>query len=289
MKKLKAIISIAGSDCMGGAGIQADLKACSLLGLHCLTAVTAVTAQNSKGVKEIFAVNSTCLEAQLNAISEEINPDVVKIGMMGSEENVSVIKGYLRKLPFNLPIVIDPVIAASSGGDLWERKGSKEITTVLKDFIKEVSQYGYLFLTPNLKEARKLVNDNGSKEEKELCLSLLDDTGIKCVILTGGDTARTNVTDHIAIKDINGKIIYETLSFEKSKCMNLHGTGCTFSSLFASFLALEDDLEFNAISIFSAFEKTEMAIHEIISNSIDYKLGNSTYGPLNVYNNYIKN
>lgn len=260
---LHTLLSIAGSDPVGGAGIQADIRSGNLLGLHVMTAITAITAQNSHKVKEVFFIPPKLLKDQLDSVIEDVMPDSIKIGLIGSEENFLIISDFLKSLPSNVKVVIDPVIKASSDGRLMIN---------LKDIKEIISLYiNYLFpfstvITPNLYEL-KMFSDNVS----DLCSKeILDHLHANSIVLTGGHSKDKIVTDTLITSDGISKF-----SHPRYNCHNLHGTGCTYSSILASFLALGNDLK-KAVSL------TSSKISEIISRSCDYSLGSSIYGPLNI-------
>lgn len=249
-KPLKTLLSIAGSDPMGGAGIQADIRAGILLGIHVATAITTVTAQNSKKVYELNALPSKVLESQLSAITEDILPDAIKIGMIGSFQNAKTIIKFLQSLPSEIPIVIDPILRTSvshkellSGNEFY------------KIFTNELIPLATI-ITPNIEEAQFF------KEAK-------------AIVIKGGHSKNNLIKDTLIIGE---KIL--TSEHPRVECCNLHGTGCVYSSLLASYLA-------KGFSIEDSFVQTSKKMFEIINKSSQYTLGESTYGPLNINNYYL--
>lgn len=259
--QLKTILSVAGSDPTGGAGIQADIRGGILMGLHVMTAITAVTAQNSRGISQLGTVPSEMLEKQLDSILFDATPDAVKIGMIGSMENAGVIKNFIEKLPPETPIVVDPVFA-SSAGEICMFDESGIYLSIYREFINPLATV----VTPNLKELSLLIEDSVSISINEIPSYL----NTEAVVIKGGHSENDIIEDVLILKD---KILTERHS--KIDCHNTHGTGCLFSSLLASFLAIGNDLE-------KAFIETTKLVYNIISNSNNYKLGNSSYGPLNI-------
>lgn len=250
-KKLKTLLSIAGSDPTGGAGIQADIRAGISLGLHVMTVVTAVTAQNSLDFIDLGVVESHLVNAQLSAIKSEVIPDAIKIGMVGSEENLKIIAEYLLTLPREIPIVVDPVLKSSIGGK--NLSIDEEIITLYQQLIFPLATV----ITPNLTEMEFV-----PKKFPQ--------------IIKGGHVKSSEfVIDCLLYGD---KILSNKLP--KVNCKNLHGTGCIYSSLLASYLALGKTLE-------DAFYSTSENIHQIITRSCEYSMGESHYGPLNINNYFI--
>lgn len=265
-KKLKTLLSIAGSDPTGGAGLQADIRVGTSMGLHVMTAVTAVTAQNSKGVYDLGSVSSELLKFQLDSIIDEVMPDAVKIGMIGSKDNFLVVEEFLKKLSKTVPVVIDPIFASSADGKKMAEKISDGEWSWL--YREKLLPFAYV-LTPNLTELQQLLNlsnpeDLNFKEIRERLRT-------KYTIITGTPLSETEMVDYLIMP--SNEVI--SLQHKKIECQNLHGTGCVFSSFIASYLALGFD-------IVEAFKSTNSKMKEIISRSTDYSLGKSKYGPLNI-------
>lgn len=245
-KKLKTLLSIAGSDPVGGAGIQADIKAGTRVGVHVMTVITAVTSQNSKGIQDLGILPNRIVKTQIDSILEDVLPDAVKIGMIGSYENALVIEDFLNTLSENIPVVIDPVLTASADHNNLFKEES-----LLNFYVDNLFPLATV-ITPNFKEFNTL---NSLKTESYIITGIEDDENINDILYSP-----------------EGKI---EISHKKISCINLHGTGCTFSSLLASYLALGYPLN-------KAFQMASQTIHEIIFDSMDYKLGTSEYGPLNI-------
>lgn len=247
-KKLKTLLSIAGSDPMGGAGIQADIRTGMSLGLHVVTAVTAVTAQNSREFKDLGVISHELLRLQLGSIREDVTPDAVKVGMIGSLQNLKVVIDYLRTLPPGTPVVVDPILKSTVGDNrMYEEDNFMDV------FQNELVPLATV-ITPNCEEAVSFQGANAK-------------------ITTGIQVDKESIKDVLVMGDVILEYIHPKIATH-----NLHGTGCTYSSLLASFLALGNSLE---TSFMSASER----MAQIIACSCDYSLGASVYGPLNI-NNY---
>ena len=266
--KLISILSIAGSDPTAGAGIQADIKTGVSLGIHVLTAVTSVTIQNSKGLYSIGNVSPKSLEGQLNAILSDVIPDAVKIGMIGSKDNLKVIVDFLNSIPGRIPIVLDPLINASSNGKVLSKtKNLKELITLYKHYLFPLVDV----MIPNKSELN-IYLENKKNDYKDLKV-IRENLNVKNLIVTNGDSLC--ICDYLVSSE-------EIFSYTHSRisCPNLHGTGCVYSTLITCYLALGHTLE-------KAFRLANERINDIIVRSCDYILGNSSYGPLNINKYYL--
>lgn len=269
---LVTLLSIGGSDPCGGAGIQIDTRVAASLGLHPLSAVTALTVQNSHGIDSLNPVSPELLSSQLETILQDITPAAVKIGMIGSIENGVVISSFLKDLSEEVSVIVDPVLTASVGGDMFQ--GSKE---EMMDFYQQEIFPLADAVTPNLVEAREFIKFNSLKHISnpvQIAISLLRLWDSGAVILKGGHGDNETVTDILA-DNFDGSVSVSESSHKRIECRNLHGSGCVFSSLLASYMAL-------GFPLYEAFRKTSLKIYEIIVRSCDYRLGDSSYGPLNV-------
>ena len=220
---MKTALTIAGSDCSGGAGIQADLKTMTMNGVYAMSAITALTAQNTTGVRAIQESTPDFLKQQLDAIFEDIYPDAVKIGMVASSELIHVIADRLRHYDAT-NIVVDPVMVATSGSALMKNGAVKTLTEELLPISTLV--------TPNIPEAQVL--SGLSIETKEDMFSAVKHIGDNChcaVLLKGGHS----INDANDLLYANGELHW----FEGKRINNpnTHGTGCTLSSAIASNLA----------------------------------------------------
>ena len=221
--KMRTALAIAGSDSCGGAGIQADLKTMTMNGVYAMSAVTALTAQNTTGVRAIQESTSEFLKQQIDAIFEDIFPDAVKIGMVSSSELIRVIADRLRYYKAT-NIVVDPVMVATSGSSLMK-------TDAVKTLIDELLPVATL-VTPNIPEAQVLSGMSiDSKEDMERAAKAIGDAYHCSVLLKGGHS----VSDANDLLYANG----ESRWFEGKRIdnPNTHGTGCTLSSAIAANLA----------------------------------------------------
>lgn len=221
--KMKTALTIAGSDCSGGAGIQADLKTMTMNGVYGMSAITALTAQNTTGVKSIQEATPEFLKDQLDAVFEDIFPDAVKIGMVSSTELIHVIADALRLYQAR-NIVVDPVMVATAGSALIQ-------TQAVQTMVEELLPLADL-VTPNIPEAEVLSGMTiHSKEDMETAAKQLGNRYGCAVLLKGGHS----------INDANDLLYTEgKLSWFQGKRIhnpNTHGTGCTLSSAIASNLA----------------------------------------------------
>lgn len=220
MSKIKNVLSIAGSDPSGGAGIQADLKTFSALGTYGMAVVTALTVQNTKGVSGVHEVPADFVVGQIKAILEDIRVDAIKIGMAGGPETIKAV-AQLLKLYEPCFVVLDPVMVSQSGDKLI----SDEAIHALKKHLIPLAT----IITPNLPEADVL----GSRHPQEL-LKL----GAKAVFLKGGHAEGPESVDVFA----SGERVFE-MAAPRIETKNNHGTGCTLSSAIAVYLSKGASLE----------------------------------------------
>ncbi len=224
MKPRSKILIIAGSDSSGGAGIQADIKTVTTLGSYAMTAVTAVTAQNTTGVKSIIEINPKEILNQIIFSSKDIRPDAIKIGMLNSS---SVIKSVLKALDLIKVkrIVLDPVMVAKGGAKLIDKQA---INLLKSKLIKKA-----LLITPNIPEAEILTKTKiSSNEDMVNAASKLLEYGAKNVLIKGGHLKNKIVQDIF----VNKKDI-KIFNSNRYNTKNTHGTGCTLSSAVTTFLS----------------------------------------------------
>jgi hydroxymethylpyrimidine/phosphomethylpyrimidine kinase len=219
------VLSIAGSDSGGGAGIQADLKAFAACGAHGMTAITAITAQNTVGVSAIHPVPPEIIVAQVQAVAEDIGVDAVKIGMLGTESTIAAVAQALELLPHDVPVVIDPVMVSESGSTLLEEGARRALIEILFPRATVV--------TPNLPEAGTIVGTPG--EGPADLARAIHRLGPAAVIVTGGH--REEVTDVL----FDGERVHQ-IPGERFPDGAAHGSGCTHSSVLAARLAWGDGL-----------------------------------------------
>jgi hydroxymethylpyrimidine/phosphomethylpyrimidine kinase len=221
-RPIPAVLSIAGSDSGGGAGIQADLKAFARCGVHGMTAITALTAQNTTGVTAVHPVPADFIVEQVRAVVTDIGVDAVKIGMLGTKEIVAAVEAALDLLEPGTPIVIDPVMVAESGAVLLDDEAREALTDTLLPRATVI--------TPNLPEARVLAGPNPPDDVAELA-KRLHALGPDVVVVTGGHAEKA--TD--VLFDGDGVHVLEG---ERHPDGAAHGSGCTHSSVLAAHLAL---------------------------------------------------
>lgn len=251
----KTILTIAGFDGSGGAGIQADLKTFAALNCYGLSVLTAIPIQSTSGVKNIYPLSEKCVHEQLQALLEDIQIDAVKIGMLHRKEIVQVVAEFLKSL--QCPIVIDPVMHAKSGHSLLSDEGIQEMQKSLFPLTT--------LLTPNLSEAsfllkRKII----TKDEMEKAAI---DLGLNAVVIKGGHLMGETCDDCLYV---NGEISW--LKSPRILSKNTHGTGCTFSSAIAAFLAQGNEIS-EAVSLAKDY------LYQTIEAAIPYQIGKGN-GPL---------
>lgn len=256
-KMIPNILSIAGSDPSGGAGVQADLKTFTTLGCYGMAAITALTAQNTQGVRSVVNVPERFMRDQLDAIFEDITVDAVKIGMLSSVEIMNVVADSLEKYQVQ-NVVLDPVMVASSGDVLMEA----DAIDVLKNRLIPMAT----LITPNIAEAEKLMRKSVLDFE-ESAKSLLD-LGAQAVLLKGGHTKGDVARDILADKD--GVSTFEA---PRIYTMNTHGTGCTLSSAIAAYLGQEEPLK-------EACAKAKSYLTKALDHSFELDIGQGS-GPVN--------
>ena len=216
--KIPKVLIIAGSDSGGGAGIQADIKAVTYFKGYAMTAITAVTSQNTKGVQAIFQLPINHIESQINSVLEDINPDVVKTGMLADIDLIEMIATRIS----GYKLVMDPVMVATSGDILVP----EDCISAIKDTLLPKS---YL-ITPNLYEAELLSGQTISNLEEQIeAASRILKLGAKNVLVKGGHSDSEKITDVLIQED---KTI-NCFESEKIKSKNTHGTGCTLASSIA--------------------------------------------------------
>jgi hydroxymethylpyrimidine kinase/phosphomethylpyrimidine kinase len=222
-KKIARALTIAGSDSGGGAGIQADLKTFAASGVHGMSVLTSITAQNTLGVYDIQDVNQKTITAQMRAILDDIGVDAAKTGMLHTSEIIRTIEQVIKK--FNIPIVIDPVMVAKSGATLLDPSAIE----TMKKYLLPLAQV----ITPNTPEAEILSGLKiSSNEAAQLAARKISEMGTKAVVVKGGHIKGDHIID---ILYINGNI--KKFEYERIETNTTHGTGCCFSAAITSELA----------------------------------------------------
>ena len=260
------VLIIAGSDSSGGAGIQADIKTVTSLGCYAMTAITAVTAQNTTGVKSILAIKPKEISNQIEFTSKDIKANAIKIGMLHSKQVITAVMKSLKKINIK-KIVLDPVMVAKGGTKLINDKAILDIKNKL---IKKI-----LLITPNIPEAELLTNTK-IKSVKDMVRAgkLLINLGAKNVLIKGG---------HLKSKEMNdvllSKKMIKIFKNKKYKSKNTHGTGCTLSSAIAANLSCGKDL-------IKSCELGIKYVNEAIRSNLNFGKGN---GPINHLNSITLN
>lgn len=262
-KSYPIALSIAGSDSSGGAGIQADLKTFSSLGVYGTTAITAITAQNTQGVHSQLAIAPQMVYDQIIAVMEDLNPSVVKIGMLSNSEIVCAVAEALSQ--YQLPIILDPVIVSSSGHRLL----SIDAQESLKERLLPLST----LVTPNIPEMEALTSITLSTyKDKERAAHYLIELGAKAILLKGGHEEGDTKSDTLFLASPTG-IKATTFTSQTIHTKNIHGTGCTLSAAIAAFIA-------RGKSINEAIAKAKSYISDAIRAGADVAIGNG-FGPVN--------
>jgi hydroxymethylpyrimidine/phosphomethylpyrimidine kinase len=255
------VLSIAGSDSGGGAGIQADLKTFSALGCYGMTAITALTAQNTCGVRAIHAVPPQMLRDQIDAVMEDIGADAVKIGMLHSPEIVQTVAQAIDRHAMQ-HVVFDPVMVATSGAVLIDNAA---IEVLVRELFGRAA-----VITPNLDEAALLVGyPLGSKQDMERAALDLLAKGARAVLLKGGHLPGSNVMD--LLLSAGGEKLW--MEAPRIDSPNTHGTGCTLSSAIAAHLAL-------GASLPDAVQQARNFVREALQAGAQVRTGKGS-GPLN--------
>jgi hydroxymethylpyrimidine kinase / phosphomethylpyrimidine kinase / thiamine-phosphate diphosphorylase len=258
---LKIALSIAGSDSGAGAGIQADLKMFSALGVYGCTAITAITAQNTKKVAEIFEVSPSMVEQQIRSIMTDMRPNAIKIGMVYSIPIIEAVYRSLEKKS-KIPVVLDPILAAGTGAKLLR-------TEAYKSFISNLIPSSTL-ITPNRMEAEKLADmtiktENDANEAARKIKKL----GAENVIVKGGHFGSAHVTD--VLLDSKDNIIKFTNP--RLEIKEVHGSGCNFSSAVTAYLA-------RGMTLTEACKMANEYVHTAIRNAITIGSGLPIANPL---------
>ena len=255
-------MSIAGSDSCGGAGIQADLKTFSALGVYGMSAVTAITAQNTLGVYDIMAVSPSVVRKQIEAVFDDMRPDSLKIGMLFNSDIIEEVSCSLSSYKAN-NIVLDPVMISTSGSQLLENNAIEAMVSKLFPIADLV--------TPNKYEAeyisgKKIV----STDDVLYCGRRILDLGAKAVLIKGGHFDDDIMTDYLFFSKNQAP---EKFSMQRVATINSHGTGCTLSSAIAAYLA-------QGYSMTSAVSQAKKYLNMALSYGADIYSGKG-HGPVN--------
>lgn len=256
---MKTVLAIAGSDSIGGAGIQADIKTITMHGVYATTAITAITAQNTLSVYDVLEVPEKFLKKQLDSIFTDVYPDAIKIGMVSSEKLIEVIAQCLEFYKAK-NIVVDPVMVSSTGCKLFSGK----YTDILSKKLFSIST----IVTPNLFEAEIISGEKITNLQDSIKVSKKISTTYDCNVLCKGGHFKDSSNDVLCLKDERDCVV---LKNNKINNKNTHGTGCTLSSAIASNLALGKNL-------LESVEDAKKYVYTSLSDML--KLGKGI-GPIN--------
>ncbi|MBN2610177.1 MAG: bifunctional hydroxymethylpyrimidine kinase/phosphomethylpyrimidine kinase [Bacteroidales bacterium] len=266
-KQYKKVLTIAGSDSGGGAGIQADIKTISACGCYAMSVITAITVQDTIGVTDVHPVPAKIVSGQISAVLDDIGTDAVKIGMLHSAEIIKTVKNTLRKYHIK-SIVLDPVMVATSGDKLLQ----DEAVETLKQELIPIARV----ITPNIPEAEILLGKKiRSQEELAVMARELSLNSNVSVLLKAGHLTGDELTDIFYNAEDDHML---ELKSERIVTRNIHGTGCTLSSAVASFIALGYHLD-------DAIRNAHDYIHGAIKTGADYTTGKG-HGPVHHFYKY---
>jgi len=260
-RKYHKVLTIAGSDSGGGAGIQADLKTMSAIGCYGMSVITALTAQNTRGVTAIHAVPPSFVTEQIAAVFSDIGADAVKIGMLYSAELIEVIAEQLKKYSAE-NIVLDPVMVAQSGDKLLQDDAIQAIKEYLMPLVDVV--------TPNIPEAEVLIDRRiEGLEDMQTAAKSLAEYGSRSILIKGGHLEDNDSTDLLYL---TGEGRFVRLAAQRIASRNNHGTGCTLSSAIAGYMARGNDIE-------EAVRQAKTYIQNAIRAGAEYRIGHG-HGPV---------
>jgi hydroxymethylpyrimidine/phosphomethylpyrimidine kinase len=250
------VLTIAGSDSGGGAGIEADIKTISALGAYALTCITAVTAQNTRGVAAVHTLPADFVRLSIETVLSDIGADAIKLGMLA---NADIIRAVADTLPEGLPLVLDPVMVATSGAVLLP----DDAISALRDRLIPRAA----IITPNLPEAQKLTGlPVGTEDEKIAAGQALLAMGAAAALIKGGHGSGDILTDYLVTP-----AGVEPISRPRLATRNTHGTGCTLASAIATGLA-------QGMNLSAAVTRARQYLHAAIQAAPDFGQG---HGPIN--------
>lgn len=262
-------LTIAGSDSSGGAGIQADLKTMSALGMFATSVITSVTAQNTCGVTAIHVIPTDVIAAQIKAVMEDICPVAVKVGMLNDSETMLTVAETLKLYDVR-HLVIDPVMVSTSGHRLMKEDA-------VETFIRELLPMASL-LTPNLPEAEILADMKIENEEQvHLAAQKIMNMGCDALLIKGGHAEGKYKADYLFTNNGNEPHEFFVFSCETVETKNTHGTGCTLSSAISSFLA-------QGLAMKEAVSAAKEYVTNALKGGADVEIGHG-HGPVNHFFN----
>ncbi|MDN2481536.1 bifunctional hydroxymethylpyrimidine kinase/phosphomethylpyrimidine kinase [Vibrio agarivorans] len=256
------VLTIAGSDSGGGAGIQADIKAISATGSYACSVITAITSQNTQGVSAILPIPLEHVESQLDAVFTDLNIVAVKVGMLADSNIIKVVANKIRQYQPRF-LVVDPVMVATSGDLLLEQSA---ISTLKQELLPLAD-----IITPNLPEGAALIGTSVPQTQAEMgaMKAQLRSLGAKTVLLKGGHLEKDENSNDLLITQESDELI----SAKRFPTHNTHGTGCTLSSAIASYLAQGNDLT-------AAVKLGKTYISQAIAHADELNVGQG-HGPVN--------
>ncbi|GGC36694.1 hydroxymethylpyrimidine/phosphomethylpyrimidine kinase [Parapedobacter defluvii] len=261
-----SVLTVAGFDGSGGAGIQADIKTISALGCYATSALTALPVQNTQGVRTIYPIPYQAVQEQIETILDDIFPDAIKIGMVHTSELVDTIVDTFARYADTPPVVFDPVMVATSGDKLI---ADQTITTIVERLFPIAA-----VITPNMDEAAILAEmPVRTLDDMYLAGEKIQKLGCRSVLLKGGHLEAPRL---ISLYFEAGGAVHE-FSFDKFDTNNTHGSGCTLSSAIASYIALGNNL-------LDSVSNGQKYVHEAIFRGRDVQIGKGN-GPLNHFFN----
>lgn len=255
-KRYNRVLTIAGSDSGGGAGIQADIKAISAMGCFATTAITAITAQNTQGITAVHPIPIEMIEDQIDAVLSDIGTDTIKIGMLHSAEVVNVVADKIEQYKIK-NVVLDPVMVSTSGHRLIEEQAIEVLQSRLVPMARVI--------TPNIPEAEILAGVKITSEAQFAEVArMLSNGGKNSVLLKAGHLSEDILTDYLYNAEDD---TFTTLPSARVDTKNTHGTGCTLSSALAAALA-------RGFSLTEAAKMAKHYIEQAIISGAEYTIGN---------------
>jgi len=259
LSKPARLLIVAGSDCSGGAGIQADIKTACAFGVFAMTAITAVTVQNTVGVTAVQKITPKNVYGQIKVCLTDIGADAIKIGMLVDAEIIDAVATALNDHARGIPLILDPVMVATSGAHLIDDAAVEEMTAKLFPLAALV--------TPNLPETRRLTGISGeTREESRAAAAKILAMGAGAALIKGGHRTQSMIEDLLVWPD--GEEVY---AFPRLDSRNTHGTGCTLASAIACGIAL-------GLPLPQAVRRARTYVQEAIGTAPGFGAG---HGPLN--------
>lgn len=253
------VLIVAGSDSGGGAGIQADIKAVTMMGGYAMTAIAALTAQDTTAVHDVFSIPPEFVARQMQVVLDDIGADAIKLGMLATAEIIGAVAGVIKAKAPDIPLVVDPVMVATSGGRLLADNAT---SALIERLIARAS-----IVTPNIPEAEVLTGlAIRTEADMEMAAAKVLDLGPGAVLLKGGHMSGETLVDLLVTRQGMRRFTSQRL-----QSTNTHGTGCTLASAIAAGLAQGMDLE-------AAVARARDYVHEAIRLAPGFGHG---HGPLN--------